>query len=106
MISQVYDTIDKVLGYHIYDIVYDILSYNMILQCQNNHIIWCHSYCRGYIRYGNCKDVFLGLPAATAACELIAQLSGKRQRFACKLNSNDSYTQASEGLLKFNLEGT
>ena len=35
---------------------------------------------------------------------LIAQLSGKRQRFAC--NSNDCYSQSSEGLLKLNLERT
>ena len=40
----------------------------------------------------------------TAACELITHLSGKRQRFAG--NSNDCYTQASEGLLKLNLERT
>ena len=41
-------------------------------------------------------------PEGTVACELIALLSGERQRFSC--NSNDGYTQASEGLLKLNLK--
>ena len=43
-------------------------------------------------------------PSGTAACWLIAQLSCKWQRFAG--NSNDCYSQSSEGLLKLNLEGT